>query len=154
MVTSRCPVLLLILAFLSASVDPVHAATYRCATAEGAALFTQFGCPDGSRPLDAPEEAAGLLTIIDSPELSAAEQRALKVLRTELDDERRQRERRRTQQAKVRERARKDARERCAMALARLDDLQVSRRQGYGAAEDRRWDLEESRWRAVRRADC
>jgi hypothetical protein len=78
----------------------------------------------------------------------------LKALRTELDNERQQRERRRTQQAKVRERTRQNARERCATALARLDDLEVSRRQGYSAAEDRRWDVEESRWRAVRRADC
>lgn len=154
MVRSIPVVLVAVACVLPAPVIPVHAATYRCATAEGSALFTQFGCPDGSRPLDPPSEAVGFLSIIDSPELSAAERHALKALRTELDNERRQRERRRTQQAKVQERERKDARERCAMALARLDDLQASRRQGYNAAEDRRWDLEESRLRAVRRADC
>ena len=125
----------------------------RCRTESGAVLFTQFACPAGTDALE-PEPGDGVLSVVTSPELSTGERRALDALEARLAQRRQVDRRARVSQSRARERARHEAEAQCAEAIRELDAIGISRRRGYTAAEARRLDAAEARWRAVKRRSC
>ncbi len=129
-----------------------QAAVTACTDADGRLTYTQFDCPGGTRP--APAGTDGRLSIVTTAPLSDAERTALVRLEQTLTKDRARRARSRRQSAARRSAEREEARERCEAATRALAGIRESRRQGYSADEDRRYDAQEARWKAVRRADC
>lgn len=131
----------------------VHPEVTACADADGRLTYTQFDCPTGTRATAA-EPADNGLSIVRTAPLSAAEQAALERLERTLAADRARREKAQRRQAARQQAARVESGKRCEDARRALETLAETRRKGYTAAEDRRFDAEEARWKAVRRSDC
>ena len=127
-------------------------AVRQCRHDDGSILFTQFECPPGSTYEHSEED--GVFSIVRTPELSEAERQALDSLRTELNENRRRRKQ--THLRRVRQRQAQQDRDsaQCAEAERELNALDDVRRQGYSAADDRRFDAAEQRWQKIRKATC
>ena len=125
----------------------------RCTSPSGELLFTQFACPIDSTEISAASDR-GALSVVRATPLTAAEERALEDLARTLDRQRADRRKVRDRRRRENRQRQAEARARCAQAGRRLAELDGLRRQGYRAAQERRWDLEAARWRAIRRADC
>lgn len=130
------------------------AAVTGCRDPEGNLVFTQFGCPPGTRAAPEDRGPAGRLSIIESTPLTPAELEELDRLERELSRSRAQRAKQRRASDRARSAAKTEARARCRQAEAGLNALAAKRRRGYSVAEDRRFDAEEARLREERRATC
>ncbi|HEY5647245.1 MAG TPA: hypothetical protein VIS76_14950 [Pseudomonadales bacterium] len=150
---------------LLTSASTGFAAIVACADADGRLTFSQFGCPAGTLP-PAPADklpnaaahagqsgAAGLISFVDTPPLSETERATLSRLNRSLASDRAERAKTRRQSAARRAAARQAARRHCETAERALAAIEAERRRGYSAAEERRYDAEEARWKEVQR-DC
>ncbi|MGE0624062.1 MAG: hypothetical protein AB7I04_04915 [Pseudomonadales bacterium] len=138
---------------LNATCPAGHAAVTACIDADGRRIFTQFGCPSGAEASALPG-GDGNLTVVRTASLSSSERAALERLERRLAADRERRARLYRQSAARSSAERAEARQRCDAAKDALAALAETRRKGYTATEDRRYDAEESRWNAVRKADC
>jgi len=147
-VASGCLAMLLIAAGAETAAEVAA-----CIDADGRLTYTQFNCPGGTERTAAAEGEGGL-TIIRTAPLDDAERARLARLERRLVADRDRRARTRRQAAARQQAERSASRERCEAARRELAALRETRRRGYSAAEDHRYDAEEARWKAVRRADC
>lgn len=125
----------------------------RCLGPDGAVVFTQFDCPPDTVRMAA-GDPSGILSVVTSPALTDAERRRLQSLDTDLTRARQARRRDQAARARAREKARHETERRCAEAERALESIDSTRRKGYSAAEGRRLDAEEQRWRRLRRSSC
>ncbi|MEJ2087249.1 MAG: hypothetical protein P8Y69_01930 [Gammaproteobacteria bacterium] len=132
---------------------PASAAMSHCLGLDGAVVFTQFDCPPDTVRVAA-SDPEGVLSVVTSPALTDAERRRLQSLDTDLTRARQARRRERASRARAREKARHATEQRCAEAERALESIDSTRRKGYTAAEARRLDSEEQRWRRLRRSSC
>lgn len=130
-----------------------RAAVVACTGPNGQLTYTQFDCPAGTEQAVA-DGGRGELSIVRTAPLSDAERAALDRLSRTLTRDRARWAKNRRQAASRRSAERAEARARCEAARRALASLAESRRQGYSATDDRRFDAEEARWSAVRREDC
>jgi hypothetical protein len=139
---------------LTLIVSQIHAGqAHRCLAADGAIQFVQFGCPTGTTTAPSQTES-GTLSVIKAPPLDEAARHMLRSLESRLLRERRQRRADRRRRADARSHARRDALVQCEKARTALAGLKTTRRKGYSAEQGRRYEVQEQRWRDVKKSAC
>ena len=123
-----------------------------CTDSAGTFTYTQFGCPPGSREVAGPSH--GTLSVVESPPLSATEQRLLGTLERDLARNRQEREKRMRRAARERSAARGRNQSRCAEARQALAELAAVRRRGYRVADAHRLDARRDHWLAEKKEFC
>lgn len=148
---ARHPALRFLTALLLSSSTVAEAAVYRCDSATGDVVYSQFGCPAGTEGELSVTTSPGIISI---PALSQHElDRLLGIddkLRIASLRNAKHRARSRQQQSKAAAHARSE----CDKAETALVDLKSIRRTGYRVSEARSLDRREQKWRAMKKANC
>lgn len=129
----------------------VSGAVYRCEDPGKPVLYSQFQCPPRHQQQTVTPDPHNLINI---PELSSAEEAALRRLKKDLADERARAQRARLKARAQQARTLAQNKARCEAARRDTAALQVRKRKGYSAAEARSLAELDRELQQIRKANC